>query len=142
MWLLQLKVTYFVFNYTMQFFNSSLVMLINNFPDNGFKHLLQEFSGDLLKLIKQKGVYAYECMDSFKKFFDDKLPDASKYFSSLKDECISEKDYLHANNLWNLFKVNTMGDYHKLYSKIDVFLLSDTVETFISTCLEYYGLYP
>ena len=35
-------------------------------------------------------------MDSFKKFSKNKLPDRSKFFSSLKDVCISEKDYLKA----------------------------------------------
>ena len=35
-------------------------------------------------------------MDSFKKFSDEKLPDRCKFFSSLKYDCISEKDYLHA----------------------------------------------
>ena len=35
-------------------------------------------------------------MDSFENFFEDKLPDRSKIFSSLKDVCISEKDYLKA----------------------------------------------
>ena len=53
-------------------------------------------------------------MDSFEKFFEEKLPDKCKFFSSLKDECISEKDYLHAI-VWNVFKMNTMGDYHDLY---------------------------
>ena len=36
--------------------------------------------------------------------------------------------------------MNTMGDYHDLYLKTDVFLLADFFETFINTCLEYYGL--
>ena len=99
MWLLQLKATYFAFDDTMQFMNSSLDMLVKNFPDDGFKHLSQEFSGDLLKLIKQKVVYPYESIDNFKNFSEDKLPDASKFFSSLKDECISKKGYLHANNV-------------------------------------------
>ena len=35
------------------------------------------------KLMKQKGVYPYECMDSFKIFFsEDKLPDRCELFSS------------------------------------------------------------
>ena len=41
-------------------------------------------------------MYPYEYMDSFKKFSDEKLPERCKFFSSLKDDCISEKDYLHA----------------------------------------------
>ena len=32
-------------------------------------------------------------MDSFKRFNEDKLSDKSKFFSSLKDNCISKEDY-------------------------------------------------
>ena len=52
----------------MQFMNSSLDILVKNVPDNDFKYLSQEFSGDLLKLVKQKGANPYEYIDSFKKF--------------------------------------------------------------------------
>ena len=41
-----------------------------------------------------------------------------------------------------MFTMNTMGDYHDLYLKADVFLLVDVFEKFINTCLEYYGLDP
>ena len=107
-----------------------------------FKYLSQEFSGDLLELVKQKGVYPYEHMDSFKKFSVDKLTDRHKFFSSLKDEYISEKDYLHTINFWNAFKMNTMGDYHNLYLKTDVLLLADVFEKFINTYLDCCGLDP
>ena len=75
-------------------------------------------------------------MESFKKFFENKLPDRCKVFSSLKGKCISEKDYLKASNIWNVFKMNTMGDYHDLYLKTDVLLLADVLEIFINTCLD------
>ena len=67
-------------------------------------------------------------MDSFKKFSEDKLPDRCKFYSSLKDECISEKDYLHIINVWNMFKMNTTVDYHDLCLKTDVLLLADVFE--------------
>ena len=35
-------------------------------------------------------------MDSFEKFSKDNLPDRCKFYISLKDECINEKDYLDA----------------------------------------------
>ena len=59
-------------------------------------------------------------MDSFEKFFEDKLPDKCEVFSFLKNRSISEKDYFKAINVWNVFKMNTMGDYHDLYLKTDV----------------------
>ena len=84
----------------------------------------------------------YEYMESFKKYFDEELPDRHEFYSSLKDECISEKDYLHAINVWNVFKMNPMGDYHGLYLKTDILLLADIFEKFINTYLEHYGLDP
>ena len=57
--------TSLVFIDSMQFMNSSLDSLVKNLSDNDFKYLSEEFSGDLLKLVKEKGVYPYEYMDSF-----------------------------------------------------------------------------
>ena len=114
-----------VFIDNIQSMNSGLDALVKNLSDNDIKYLSQEFSGDLLELAKQKGVYPYEYIDSFEKFSEDRLPDRYEFYNSLKDGCINEKDYLHAVNVWNKFKMNTMGDYHDHYLK---------------TCLKYYGL--
>ena len=103
-----------VFIDSMQFVNSILDSLVKNLPDNDFKYLSEKFNGDLLKVVKQKGVYLYEYMDSFKKFSKDKLPDRFSFSGSLKDECTSEKDYLKSIDVWNVFKMNTLGDYHNL----------------------------
>ena len=81
-------------------------------------------------------------MESFTKLFDDKVLDKCKFLSSLKGECINEKDYLHAIDVWIMFRMNTMGDYHDLYLKTDVLLLADVFETFIDICLKHYGLDP
>ena len=85
-------------------------------------------------------MYPYEYIKIFKKFPKDKLPDRSKFYSSLKNECISKKYYLHPNSVWDMFKMNTIDDYHNLCLKTYVLLLSDVFKKFISTCLEYYGL--
>ena len=71
-----------VFIGSMQFMISGLDSLVKNLSDNDFGCLSEEFSGELLRLVKQKGVYPYEYMDSFKKFFENKLPYRSKFFSS------------------------------------------------------------
>ena len=60
--------TNLVFIDSMKFMNSSLDSLAKNLSDNDFKYLSKEFSGEFSKLVKQKGVYPYEYMDSFKKF--------------------------------------------------------------------------
>ena len=81
-------------------------------------------------------------MDSFKKISENKLTGRSKFFSSLRDVCISEKDYLKAVDICHVFKINTMGDYHDLYLKTDVFLSADVFDKFIKHCLGYYKLDP
>ena len=120
--------TNLVFIDSIQFMNSSLNSLVKNLSDNDFKYMSEEFSGEILELVKQKGVYPYEYVDGFKRFFEKKLPDRSKFFSSIKDECVSEKDYSKVADIWNVFKMNTMGDYHEPYLKTDVLLLADVFE--------------
>ena len=74
-----------VFIDSMQFMNSSLDSLVKNFIDEDFKYLFEEFSGKFLELVKEKAVYAYEYMNSFKRFYEDKLSDKCEIFSSLRD---------------------------------------------------------
>ena len=57
-----------VFIDSMQFMNSSLEKLAKNLSDNDFKYLTKEFGSKNLELLKQKGAYLYECMDSFQRF--------------------------------------------------------------------------
>ena len=63
----------------MQFMNSSLNSLIKNLSDHEFKYLSEEFWSELLRLVKRKGGYLYEYMNSFKKFSENKLPDRSNF---------------------------------------------------------------
>ena len=50
--------------------SSSLDLLVKNLSDNNFKYLSEEFSGEFLRLVKQKVVYPYEYMDNFKSFLE------------------------------------------------------------------------
>ena len=68
-----------VFIDSMEFMTSSLDLLVRNLSDHDFVSLSKEFNGKFLKLVEQKGVYAYEYMDSFEKFFEDKLPDKCEF---------------------------------------------------------------
>ena len=63
-----------VFIDSMQFMNSSLDSLVKNLSNSDFNYLPEKFNGDLLELVKEKGVYPYEYMNSFKKFSEEKLP--------------------------------------------------------------------
>ena len=57
-----------VFIDSMQFMNSSLDKLVKNLSDEDFKYLVEEFGSKKLELLKQKGTYPYEYMNSFERF--------------------------------------------------------------------------
>ena len=59
---------------SIQFMNSSLDKLVKNVSDKDFEYLIEEFGSEYLELLKQKGTYPYEYMNSFKRFNDEKLP--------------------------------------------------------------------
>ena len=65
----------------MQFMKSSLDSLVKNLSDHDSVCVSEEFRGKFLKLVRQKGVYPYEYIDSFEKFFEDKLPNKCAFFS-------------------------------------------------------------
>ena len=65
--------------------NSSPEKLVRNLSDDNFKYLAEEFGSKNLELLKQKDAYPYECMDSFKRFSEEKLPDRKYFCSSVKD---------------------------------------------------------
>ena len=70
----------------MQFINSSLDKLVKNLSDEDFKYLVKEFRSENLKILKQKGAYPYEYMNSFKRFNEDKLCARKYFYSSKKDK--------------------------------------------------------
>ena len=131
-----------VFKDSLKFMSSSLGALVNNLPKNGFKNISKYYTPEQVELIKQKGFYPYEYMDTEEKFNDTKLPPREVFYSKLSGKGITEKNYKHACNVWNTFKMKTFKDYHKLYNETDVLLLADVFENFRNLCLKIYGLDP
>ena len=50
---------------SMQFMNSDLDKLAKNLSDEDFKCLVEEFGSKNVELLKQKGAYPYEYINSF-----------------------------------------------------------------------------
>ena len=113
--------------------------LIKKFPS-----VYQFCSGDLNKLVLllRKGVYPYEYMDSWERFNETSLPDKKAFYSELNIEDITDRDYAHAQKVFEEFKLKNLGDYHDLYVQSDTLLLADVFENFRKMCLEIYELDP
>ena len=57
-------------------------------------------------------------------------------------ENIDDIDYRHGNNIFKIFKLKNLGEYHDLYVKSDTLLLADVFENIRNTCLKVYELDP
>ena len=101
---------------SIQFMNSSHNKLVKNLSDEGFKYLVEEFGSENLGLLKQKGDYPYEYMNSFERFNEEKLPARKYFYSSLKDGKIGDddkisdghisvKDYLACEKIWVIIAI-------------------------------------
>ena len=120
-----------VFIDSFQFMSSSLDKLVSNLPNKVFKYTSKEIKNNkILNLIKQKGVYPYDYMDSFEKFKEAELPSKDKFYSILNYSHISEEQYKHAKNVWKTCKIENLGEYHNLYLGTDVLFLADIFENF------------
>ena len=131
-----------VFKDSLKFMRSSIGALVNNLPKDGFKNISKYYTPEQVELIKQKGFYPYEYMDTEEKFNDTKPPPQEAFYSKLTGKGISNKNYSHVLNVWNTFNMKSMKDYHKLYNETDALLLADVFENFRDLCLKIYGLDP
>ena len=77
-------------------------------------------------------------MDRRKIFKEESFPDKESFYSELNNEHITDKDYEHAQKLWDMFKMKNVSEYHGLYVQSDTLLLADVFENFRDKCIEIY----
>ena len=106
--------------------------------------MYQLCNGDLNKLVLllRKGIYPYEYIDSWERFNETSLPPKNSFYSELNIEDISDKNYLHAQKVWNVFEIRNLGEYDDLYVQTETSLLADVFEKFRYPCIETYELDP
>ena len=74
-------------------------------------------------------------MSDFEKFKEE-LPCREKFYSSLTNTKISDKEYEHVLNASKKIEMKKVKDYHDFYLKRDVLLLADVFEKFRNTSLK------
>ena len=72
-----------------------------------FPYIYKFCNGDLNKfvLLLRKGVYPYEYMDSWEGFDETSLPNKKSFYSALNLEDITDKNYEHAQKVWEVFGI-------------------------------------
>ena len=64
------------------------------------------------------------------------LPEKEAFDSELNLGDTSDEDYIHAQKVIDEFKLKSLGEYHDLYLKNYVLLLTEVFANFRSMCLE------
>ena len=81
-------------------------------------------------------------MNAFDRFNDEQLPSKEQFYSRLSEEDVTNGDYKEAKQIWKHFDFKNMGEYHDLFLKKDVVLLTDVFENLKDMCLSFNGLDP
>ena len=102
-----------IFKDSYRFLQKGLGDIAESMTLEDFK-IMTDFYKDI-NLLKQKGVYPYEYIDSRDKLNETQLPSIEAFCSTLKQETITEEEYQHAQKVWNTFNCQTLLNYHKLY---------------------------
>ena len=142
------KLTYEIrFLDSFAFMLSSLDSLSKNLPEDKFiiskNYYNREatISGgnqnyEIFKLMKRKGVYPYEYIDSFKKYDEPKLPGIKMFDDALNGVKCQIENYNHGKKVFIITKCRNLRDYTLKYMTNDVLLLADVFETFRETCMK------
>ena len=65
-------------------------------------------------LLLRKGVYPYEYVDNWEKFYETSLPNKEDFYSNLNMEDINNIGYRHANYVFKRFELENLGQYHDM----------------------------
>ena len=78
----------------------SLESLVKTLEVDEFKYVREEFSiQQEFELIKRKGVYPYDYVDSFARFDESRLPSQDAFLSKLSDSPCSDTEFAHATQV-------------------------------------------
>lgn len=67
-----------------------------------------------------KGAFPYEWLTDFQKLYNRELPPQPDFYSTLKQEGISDEDYILLQNIWKSENFTTMFDFLTWYNNKDV----------------------
>ena len=88
-----------------QFTSQILDSLVKTLEVDKFKYMREAFPiAHGFGLIRRKGVYPYDYMDSFARFDEYRLPSQDAFFSKLSDSPFSDREYAHATQVWTAFE--------------------------------------
>ena len=109
-----------------------------------FPNIYQFCNGNINKFVSllRKGVYTYKYMESWERFDETILPNKKAFYSELKIKDITHKNYVHAQKVFEEFKLKNLSDYHDLYviTLVIHYYLQMCLKTLETSVLKYMNL--
>jgi hypothetical protein len=116
---------------SMHYFYTSLAKVAKSMDTtHDFKLVRSYFSQyaeSSVNLLLKKQFYPYSYVDSVLRFSETDLPPKEAFYNDIYKEDIKDEDYAHAQQVWREFNMQTFGDYHTLYLKLDILILADAI---------------
>ena len=131
-------------NYSLRVIDSyNLIMgSLNNLSsnlNNEYKYKTKKEFKDNFEIINKKMNFPYEWINE-DNLNNEELPGIKDFYSSLKLETISEKDYNQTKEIYNKLKFKNIKEYLDAYLKLDITLLCDIFENFRKGIWDKFGL--
>ena len=127
---------------SLRILDAGIEQLAYELPTEEMKETINYFPNVPIDILKRKGFYPYDWMDSEEKLNAKLLPVHSNFFSTLKNKNITLDEYEKARQGWKAFNCKNMGDYTRIYCIRDVLLLCDIFENFRKINLKEYDVDP
>ena len=110
------------------FRKGSLNNLSKNLNDKD-KFITKEHFSDNFELLNEKVCFPYEWLTK-ENIYDENLPSISNFYSSLKLDNISEKDYDKTLEIYKKLNCKNIKEYLDIYLKLDICLQADIFNVF------------
>ena len=113
------------------FIKGSLSSLSEKLSDE-YKIVTKKHFPDNFELLEEKISFPYEWLTK-ENIYDKKLPSIDKFYSSLKLQNISKKEYDKTIEIFNGLKCENVKDFLEIYMKLDICLQVDIFNVFRNT---------
>ena len=107
--------------------------------NNNNKFITKEHFKDNFELMKYKVCFPYEFITK-ENIYNESLPSIEKFYSSLKLDNISEKDYNKTLEIYKKLNCKNIKEYLDIYLKLDICLQADIFNVFRNTIWNKFGL--
>ena len=120
------------------FIKGSLSKLSEKLSDKD-KIITKKHFPDNFELLKEKAYFPYEWLTK-ENIYNKELPTINEFYSSLKLQNISQKQYDKTIEIFKKLKCKNIKDYLEIYMKLDICLQADIFNAFRNTIFDKFEI--